>query len=167
MANKEKTFDSVDAAKARLAKLREESDQINKAEASAEEKRQEQRAVRNTAIGNADADMLEKQAYRLSDLGTRDQLLERVREMRREVPDGPPPPPPMTEFQKQQLAIEQQAGRDAVARAEKQLEEARAWREKAAAETRAREGHMAEVHHPNPGMEEQYPANKATLGKAK
>jgi hypothetical protein len=164
MTNKEKTFDSVELAKARLAKLREESDQINKAEASAEEKRQEQQAVRNTAIGNADADMLERQAYRLSDLGTRDQLLERVREMRLETPaNTPPPPPPMTEFQKQQLAIEQQAGRDAVAKAEKQLEEARAWREKMAAETRASEGRMAEVHHPNPGQNEVFPTSKATL----
>jgi hypothetical protein len=88
--------------------------------------------------------------------------------MRLETPENaPPPPPPMTEFQKQQLAIEQQAGREAVAKAEKLAEEVRVWRAKLAAEERAQKGTMTEVHHANPGMQEQYPTQKATLGKTK
>jgi hypothetical protein len=168
MMTKELKTDSVSAIEERHARLTAESARLAKEEAKAEERRQEKQAVRDMAADDADAAMLEKQAYLLTDLGSRDQLLEKVRRMRLETPENTPPaPPPLTEFQRQQLEIEQQAGREAVARAEKQQEEVRAWREKLAAEERAREGTMVGVHHPNPGMQEQFPANKATLGKTK
>lgn len=166
MANK--PADSITHTEERRAKIQAETAEIHKAQAIAEENRQEKQAVRDMKADDADAAMLEKQAYLLTDLGTRDQLLEQVRRMRLETPENaPPPPPPMTEFQKQQLEIEQNAGREAVAKAEKQLEEVRVWREKLAAEERAHKGTMTEVHHANPGMEEQYPTQKATLGKTK
>jgi hypothetical protein len=164
----DKPADSITHTEERRAKILAETDQIHKAQAIAEENRQEKQAVRDMKADDDDAARLEKQAYLLTDLGSRDQLLEHVRRMRLETPEnGPPAPPPMTEFQKQQLAIEQQAGREAVAKAEKQAAEVRAWREKLAAEERAQKGTMVNVHHANPGMEEQYPAQKATLGKTK
>jgi hypothetical protein len=166
--SKERNADSINDMAERKAKIREEAERIEREQAAAEERRQEKQAVRDMKIEDDDADMLERHANRLSDLGTRDQLLERVREMRLETTgNAQPPPSPMTEFQKQQLEIEQQAGREAVAKAEKLREETRVQREKMAAETKAREGHMAEVHHPNPGQDEQYPGNRATLGKPK
>ena len=166
MANK--PTDSISHTEERRTKMKEEYAQYQREQTAAEQKRQEKQAVRDMKADDDDAAMLEKQAYLLTDLGTRDQLLEHVRRMRLETPENaPPPPPPMTEFQKQQLEIEQNAGREAVARAEKQQEEVRVWREKLAAEERAHKGTMTEVHHANPGMEEQYPTQKATLGKIK
>jgi hypothetical protein len=166
MANR--PADSITHTEERRAKILAETDQIHKAQAIAEENRQEKQAVRDMKADDDDAARLEKQAYLLTDLGTRDQLLEHVRRMRLETPEnGPPPPPPMTEFQKQQLEIEQNAGREAVAKAEKQAEEVRAWREKLAAEERVQKGTMTTVHQPNPGQGEQYPASKSTLGPKK
>jgi hypothetical protein len=163
-----KPADSITHTEERRAKMKEEYAQYQKEQAIAEENRQEKQAVRDMKVDDDDAARLEKQAYLLTDLGSRDQLLEHVRRMRLETPENaPPPPPPMTEFQKQQLAIEQQAGREAVAKAEKLAEEVRVWRAKLAAEERAQKGTMTEVHHANPGMQEQYPTQKATLGKTK
>jgi hypothetical protein len=92
---------------------------------------------------------------------TRDQLLDRIRQMREEKVEEKYEYYISPEMQAQ-LDLEQAEGRRMVAAEEE--------RQRRAAEMRAltvadQQGVMVGVHHPNPGMDEQYPAVKATLGK--
>ena len=164
---KESNTDSVNHTEDRLAKMRAESARLAKEETKAKADRDEKQAQHDYKADVAEANMVEKQAGLLHPGETRDMLLERVRQMREEKLPVPVGPPPLTEFMRQQLEIEQNAGREAVKRAEEQLAYSREAREKAAAEEKARQGTMETVHQPNPGMGEQFPANKATLGKTK
>ena len=137
-------------------------------EALAEANRGEQQAANDRKADQAEREHLEKQVALVDQDDTRDMLLDRIREMRQDpgaVPESSRPP--LTAFQQQQLEIEQNAGREAVKKAEAIAEQYQEYKKQIEAETKAREGTMTEVHHPNPGMGEQFPAQKATLGKTK
>ena len=95
---------------------------------------------------------------------TRDQLLERIREMRNvrvEVAHDYYISPE----QQAQLDLEQATGRAAVAKAEAEARRISDARMLTVAAENARQADMNPVHHPNPSQDEQYPAVKATLGK--
>lgn len=95
---------------------------------------------------------------------TRDQLLQRIREMRQAKVEEPRDYYVSPE-QQAQLEAEQAEGRRAVAKAEAEAQRLSDLRMVAVAVEQASQGDMTPVHHPNPGQQEQYPAIKATLGK--
>jgi type II secretory pathway component HofQ len=159
MMAKESKTDSVSDMEDRKTRIKEESDRADKEKADKEAQRKAKTAEREARMTEEEANSLEHQASLTKDIQTREQLLERVRQMREEKPEGPPPPPPPTEFMKEVIGIEQQAGRDAVAKAEKEMERVSAARRKADEETRAREGTMSTVQHQNPGQNEKFPTN--------
>lgn len=161
---KEKAPESVGHIEERHARLKAESAQLAQEEAKAEADRQEKQAVRDMKADDADAASLETRAFQMTDPGTREQLLEHVRRMRLEPSENAPPPPaPLSEHMQQRLDAELNAGREAVRKAEEEAERGRENRAKAAAELKAYEGHMETVHQPNPGMNEKFPVNKATI----
>lgn len=164
---KESRTESVNHTEDRHARLKAESARLAKEELLAEANRAEQQAAQDRKTDKAEVAHLEQQVGLLSEGETRDELLERIRRLREDVPVGPLGPPPPSEAMRKQIEIEQEAGRQAVKAAEEQAERTRLAREEVAADIRKREGTMQEVHHPNPGMDEQFPANKATLGKTK
>lgn len=164
--SKDKGTDSANHMSDRHARIKAESARLA-AEAEAEDaKRNEQQAVRDMKADDEEAAALEKHAL-IATGETRDQLLERVRKLREDIPSVAVKPLGMSEFAKAQAEIEAKAGREAVAKAERLQAEAKEQRERVAAEIRAREGSMETVHQPNPGMDEQFPAQGATLGKTK
>jgi hypothetical protein len=166
MAKEPKT-DSVTHNEERHAKLKAESEKLAKEEAKAQADRDEKLAVQALKADDAEIRLMEQQIGLLHEGETRDELLERVRQMRLDQAAEPVGPPPPSDFMQQQINIEQECGRQAVKKAEEELAASREAREKAAAEEKARQGTMETVHMPNPGQDEQYPANKATLGKIK
>jgi len=138
--------------------MREESKDVTRQQAKADAHSALQRAVQR----ELSIDAQEKQVNDLIPPGTtRDQLLERIRQMREEMVEvvhnyyiSPE--------QQAQLGREQAAGRAAVAAEEARQQQAAQARALAVAD---KQGVMEQVHHPNPSQEEQYPAIKATLGK--
>ena len=157
---------SVTSAKERAAKIRAEAMQLEREQAEADRLKQEYAAKQEAEARKVEDDDIEKASLLTGD-ETREQLHDYIRKKREEKPAEPPPPPPRTEGMMRELAAEQEAGRAAVAKAEAANAYNREAGEKARAEQAAREGAMSPVHHPNPGQGEQYPANKATLGKTK
>jgi hypothetical protein len=157
-------FDSITHTEERLAQLKEGSDQAVARQVEAEQKRKLEQDARDEASRLAEAQLLTDHIGLVQHGDTRELLLDRIREMREEKPPERPPLGYASEDQKAQLAREQEAGRAAVAKAEADAEKNRLLREQAAAETRAREGGMSPVVHPNPGQKDQFPAEKATLG---
>ncbi len=95
---------------------------------------------------------------------TRDQLLQRIREMRAERVEEPRDYY-LSPEQQEQLRLEQEEGRRMVAKAEAEAKRISDARMIAVAVENASQGDMTPVHHPNPDQQEQYPAIKATLGK--
>jgi hypothetical protein len=152
---------SIISAQERAAKIREESERIEREQVDAAE-----RQLAHQAAVEAAARQEEVQRVELVSTGeTREHLLNRIRSMRNEKPVEIVPVGYMTERQKKQLSDEQEAGRAAVAKAAKEAEEHRArWHQEEIAQ-QAREGEMRPVYMPNPSQDEQYPANRATLGK--
>jgi hypothetical protein len=161
----ERTADSVVSAKERAARIRAEAAQHEREQAEAEKKKVAHAAKQDAEARKVAVDDMEKTALISSD-ETREHLLERVREMRNETTASEPPaPPPLTAGMQEALSAEQAAGRAAVAKVEAEQQRGREMRQKVEAEERERLGTMAPVHHPNPGQNEVFPANKATLGK--
>jgi hypothetical protein len=152
------TTDSVTHHTDRSAQMREEYKDAARQQVGAEAQRALQRAVQR----EQSIDAQEKQVNDLIPPGTtRDQLLERIQQMRNEKVEVAHDYYISPE-QQAQLDLEQAEGRRMVAAEEE--------RRKRAAEVRAlamadQQGVMVGVHHPNPGMDEQFPAIKATLGK--
>ena len=146
---------------AQTAQMREESKNTALQAAYAEAERKLQAATQREQSIQAE----EKNVTDLIPPGTtRDQLLERIREMRNakvEVAYDYYISPE----QQAQLDLEQATGRAAVARAEAEAKKISDARMLAVAIENARQGDMTPVHHPNPSQDEQYPAVKATLGK--
>jgi hypothetical protein len=95
---------------------------------------------------------------------TRDQLIARIREMRN-IKIEEPHDYYMSPEQQEQLRLEQETGRAAVAKAEAEAQRFADARMMADVAEKARLGDMTPVHHPNPDQQEQYPAVRATLGK--
>ncbi len=152
------TTDSVTHHTDRSAQMREEYKDAARQQAGAEAQRALQRAVQR----EQSIDAQEKQVNDLIPPGTtRDQLLDRIRQMREEKVEVAHDYYISPEMQAQ-LDLEQAEGRRMVAREEARQQQA--MQARALTEV-AEKGEMVPVHHPNPGMNEQFPATKATLGK--
>lgn len=160
----ERSADSIISARERSAKIRELSAQFEREQAEAEKKRAADAASRDAATRGAEGKDLE-QAALLSGAETREMLLDHIREMREQKPTASAPAGYRTESMQRAFTAEQEAGRAAVAKAQAEMERNRAARLQAEAEQQARNGTMTPVHHPNPGMDEQYPVRGGTLGK--
>ena len=159
--------DSITHTEARRAKMEAESDEQTMEREEAEAVRKEKQVRRDALSREQEDQLLTQHAGLIQEGETREQLLDRIRQMRENPPVDPPPTRFMSDFQKEQLRIEQEAGAAAVKKAEEELERNREARRKAEQEQARREGEMNPVHHPNPGMNEQFPAQNATLGKKK
>lgn len=154
------TTDSVAHHTERSAQMREESKDVARQQAKADAQSALQRAVQR----ELSIDAQEKQVIDLIPPGiTRDQLLDRIREMRDEKVEVAHDYYISPEMQAQ-LDLEQKVGREMVAREEARQRRAAETRTLAVA-TDTGQGGMTPVHHPNPDQQEQYPAVKATLGK--
>jgi hypothetical protein len=155
-----KKTDSVSDMEERKARIQAEAEEIEKSQ-SAEEARQRQIKIdRDLAAGEAEAKRLEVQAGLIHDGETREHLLDRIRRLREEPTTAPYVPPPPTEAQMTQIQIEQEAGRQAVARHEAMAAEVAERRKLAEAERLQREGEMHTLQHPNPSQNEKFPTNK-------
>jgi hypothetical protein len=164
---KEKAHDSTAHNEERRARMKAEAEENAQAQTQAEDEHREKRAERELKSRTEEDQLLTQHANLIAPGESRDQLLERIRQMRAEALAEPPAPPPLTEYMQQQLDIEQKAGADAVKKAAEEMERNREIRRKTEEEQARREGTMNPVHHPNPGQHEQYPAQGATLGKTK
>ena len=151
--------DSVTSAHERREKIRAEAAEQAKAKEEAEQRRLEREAQANEQARKEEEAYVQNASMTVE---TREHLMARILAMRAPPPE-PPKPPPMTERMRKQLEEEQEAGRQAVAKAEAEMEYARQARLKAQQEETAREGSMAPVVHPNPSVNEKFPANKATI----
>jgi hypothetical protein len=146
---------------AQSAQMRAEAKETALTQQQAELQREFQSAVERERS-------IQEQEKRVTDIIppgiTRDQLLERIREMRNvkvEVAHDYYISPE----QQAQLDLEQATGRAAVAKAEAEAKKISDARMLAVAVENARQADMTPVHHPNPSQDEQYPAIKSTLGK--
>lgn len=166
---KEKQPDSVTHHEERAAKMRAEAAENAAAAQQAEDEHREKRADKDAVARTEESNRLTKQANLLEEGETRDQLLDRIRKLRDEgsKPVESTAPLGISPYQQSIREIEEEAGRQAVAKAEKMMAEGQKARELVEQERIKREGTMVEVHHPNPGQNEQFPAQKATLGKIK
>jgi hypothetical protein len=146
---------------AQSAQMRSEAKETALQQAYAEAERKLQAAAQREQSIKAE----EKNVTDLIPPGTtRDQLLQRIREMRQEKVEEPHDYYISPE-QQAQLEAEQAEGRRAVAKAEAEAQRISDARILTVAAENARQGDMTPVHHPNPSQDEQYPAIKATLGK--
>ena len=156
--------DSLNANQQRLERLRAEAKEQEAARQAAEERRLAREAADREEAKKQEQEYLERVMERSPD--SREALVNRIRQMREDVPKQPAPPP-LTEAARKRLEEEQEAGRRALAFHQAEQERARDARiaaEKAEAE---KLGHMEPVITPNPTQQEVFPAVKATLGKRK
>jgi hypothetical protein len=152
--------DSIKDMAARKAQIQAEAAEVERMQSEEEARQRQARIDRDLAASEAEARFLEHQVGLVHDGETREQLLDRVRKLR-ETPAAPAyVPPPPTAFQQEQINIEQEAGRQAVARAEKEQARVNELRKKAEEERLAREGEMHTLQHPNPGQNEKFPTNQ-------
>jgi hypothetical protein len=156
--------DSIISAEERAKAIRAEAAKIAKEEAERAEMQAAHQARQAAKAREIEIDDIAKEANRLGLLGeiqTRDQLLARILAMREEKVAAPAPEPPMNPTREAEEAL----GRAQVAKFEVLQEQMRERRRRAEAEEQARAGMMQPVVHPNPGMNQEFPAQKATLGK--
>jgi chromosome segregation ATPase len=158
--------ESVLKVKERLANLRAETERSEReqAEAKAKQKIVEDQKHQEARQAAAEAD-IERVTRSVTDIKTREQLLEHIRQMREEKPTEVIPVPHRTPRQMEEYNAEMEVGRAAVAKAEAQMAYNREVQRKIAEEQAAREGTMETVHRHNPSQTEQFTATGATLGK--
>lgn len=154
--------DSVTHHEERHAKMREEAAEQQAAADEAKEHREHVRAEHEQTMREAETQELEQQAGLVKHGETREMLLERIRKLREEPPKEETFSSFMTPELQKRLEAEQQAGREAVARAEVELEKNRElWRKQEEEEkAKGREPTMETVHHPNPSQNEVFPTSK-------
>lgn len=160
MANKKP--DSVGHHEERHTKIREEA-AAQQAQADAyEEKRELDQVERERAARETENQQLTEQVGLVKAGDTREMLLERIRKQRAEMEPKVEEDQPVyrSPDQQQRFDAEQQAGREAVAKAEQEAERYREIWRKQEEEERARQGTMETMHHPNPSQKEQYPTSK-------
>jgi hypothetical protein len=158
--------DSIISAEERAKAIRAESAQREKEMAEAEAKRKELAAMRDEELRQVEETNIRHMAS-LSDIDTRDHLLEHIRIMRAEVPHNPTPAPHLSESMRKEMDAEMALGRAMVAKVEAEQARNLEMRRRIEEEERARSGHMTTVYSPNPSQTEQFTASKATLGKLK
>lgn len=155
--------DSLVNAKARREDMQDEAARLRQVADEAEARRRAREAVDNAKAREQEDEYVRSL---VADNETREHLYARIQSMRTPAPEPPKPPPLSAAFQKR-LEEEQACGRAAVAR----HEEARVLQQQAiqAKEDRERTSitTLEPVYVPNPTQEQQFPANKATLGKTK
>jgi hypothetical protein len=158
--------DSIIKAEERVAKIRDESARIALERSEAEARQTAHRTSQDAEARRIEEDDL-KQASSNPNVepGTRDQLLERIRQMREEKPVEITPVPHRTPRQQAEYDAEVAMGRAMVAKAEAEIERNREVQRKIAAEQQEREGTMTPVYAPNPDQSQMYPTTGATLGK--
>jgi hypothetical protein len=154
--------DSLISAAERRAKMKAEADERARERKEAEQRRLEREKEETARTHEENVQLIEKQAALVEGDETREHLLQRLREMRADVPQ-PPKTMPLTERMRKQTEEEQEMGRKTAERNRAEFEAARELRLKAEREDAARQGTMAPVHHPNPTMNEKFPVNKGTL----
>jgi uncharacterized protein YdiU (UPF0061 family) len=156
-----KKLDSVEHNEERRTKMRDEA-AVQQAQADAARRASVlEQDARERTIRETENQELTQQVGLVKEGETREMLLERIRKLRAEmepkIEDQPIPIPPE---QQKRTEMEQQAGREAVARAEQEVERNRELWRKQEEEERARKGSMETMHHPNPAQNEQYPTSK-------
>jgi hypothetical protein len=160
--------DSIVHTEERRARMQAESDEQAMEREAIEEERKEKQGERERKATEEETRLLTEQASLIKDGESRDQLLERIRQLREQAkPPGPPAPLGISAYQQSIREIEEEAGRQAVARAEANMVEWRKNQEAAEKERLKREGEMQEVRHPNPSMQEQFPTQGPAMGKKK
>jgi hypothetical protein len=160
--------DSIIKAEERVAKIRDESARIALERSEAETRQKAHRASQEVAARLIEEDDLKQASSNVNlEPATRDQLLERIRQMREEKPVEITPAPHRTPRQQAEYDAEVAMGRAMVAKAEAEIERNREVQRKIAADERERAGTMTPVYHPNPTQNEQYPVSGATLGVKK
>lgn len=155
--------DSVTAAQQRRARMEKEAVELLKAKQEAEERRLERERKHNEEARRQEDEYVMSQ----SSGETREHLLARILAMRDQDKPEPPKPVGRTPEQQRIYELQQEEGRRCVALAEAKLKanlEAKLKRER---EEAAQQAHTVPVVHPNPTMDEQFPATKATLGKTR
>jgi hypothetical protein len=166
--------DSIISAEERAKAIRAEAAKIAKEQAAEAERQAAHQARQDAKARDVEEEDIKKVADVVGgiygEIGTRDQLLDRIRAMREDVPKEPERVGYRTQRQLDELKAEQEMGRAMVAKAEAEIEWGREVRRKMAEEDALRqrakeELRMQQVVHPNPGMNQEFPAQKATLGK--
>ena len=163
--NKDEILDSITHHEERATKMRAAAEEAAQKAMQAEEQRKHKEAERNRVERHAQAEEMETRVGIVREGETRDMLLERIRKLREDVPAEPVIEYYRSPEQIAQLELEQKNGREAVARAEAQEAKFREARLKSEAEERAKQAVMVPVHHPNPGMDVEFPTIKPTLGR--
>jgi hypothetical protein len=154
--------DSVVSAINRHQQMEAEAAEKLKAGQEAEARRL-QREEQATKEARKEEDAFIDKIASLSDITSRDALLERIREMRAEKPPAMPPPSPPHPAIAEQTRLEMEVGARNVAQAEAQRQANMPERLKALKEDAERQGGNVPVYHPNPTMNEKFPVNKATI----
>jgi stalled ribosome rescue protein Dom34 len=157
-----KNTDSIISAQERAAKIREESAQIEREQAEQAEKQRVQQAAQKAVAVQQEARNIEL----VSSGTTREHLLDYIRRKREEKPVEIAPLG-RTPGQMQEFNAEIEAGRAAVAKAEREQNMYREKFQNEAAIEQARTGHMEQVYNPNPDQQQVFPALKATLPGSK
>jgi hypothetical protein len=167
---------SIINAAARHAMIKEQAAKIE-AEQADRERQQKVREERDRVKARAEEDAYIEKVSQVTSERTMEDLHARIREMRKPPPDPEAnrPPTHLTERQRQQLELEQQGGREAVARAETREQARKEALAKMEAQKRAQdEAVTAAVEKvneefkeplvmPNPLQTEVFPTVKATL----
>jgi hypothetical protein len=154
--------DSIVSAEERAKVIRAEAAQREKEMAEAEAKRKELAAMRDEELRQVEETNIRHIAS-ISDIDTRDHLLEHIRIMRDEVPHDPMPVPHLTESMRKALDEEQALGRAMVAKVAAEQERVLEMRRRIEEEERVRSGFMTQVFQGNPSQDQKFPVLKATI----
>lgn len=157
-----KKADSITSAEERAKVIRAEAAEREKEMARTEARRKELMAMRDDELRQVEETNIRRIAS-ISDIDTRDHLLEHIRIMRAEVPHDPVPVPHLTGSMLKELNAEQELGRAMVARMEAEQERVLEMRRRIEEEERARAGFMTQVFQANPSQDEKFPVTKATI----
>lgn len=156
-----KKSDSIEHHEERHAKIRDEAAAQQATAVEAEEKRVLDQIERDRVIRKAENQELAQQVELVKQGDTREMLLERIRQQREKDKPAEEQPVFLSESHRKRVEVEQQAGREAVARAEAEVERSRELRRRQEEVDRARQGTMETVYHPNPSQDEVYPTSKS------
>lgn len=153
--------DSVKAMQKHLDKTRAEAKQVAQAKQAVVDRQAEQKKRHDEKADQQEVEFIEG-VNKISDIETREILMERIASMREDKPE-PPRPMALTEAMRVRLEAEQEAGRRAVAFHQAELDRTQAARIEMQRLDAERQGRMNPVVHPNPTQNEKFPVSKATF----